>query len=645
MAYLKIGRAGKSPDVLLRIAIGKRLLDEVEALSTSGGNNPPVAVPATNEFMVELGKSIGLPEMARRIDEQQVDRATVVTVDSPKRLPDQWYGYEGIDLLAVAGAAAIDKSMFDPRAVDAIEHWVRLGGTLLIACGDGAERLFGTGAPLARFAPGELDQTIDLPLRNFRAAIETFAAADEEERLEAKSLRAPQWKTVHADRKELEIGMGQTSFPLVFRSSLGFGQVLVVGLDLHTSPLAEWPARTKFLERLLGRRVQRTGRTSGQENFSQAKRLGFIDISGQLRAALDQFADVQLVPFWAVAATALIYIGLLFPLNYFVIHRWLKRQWIAWFVFSTCIVLFSVAAYAWANRSKGDQLHANQLDLIDVDVNAGLVRGTTWFNLFSAENARYDLTLQPQFTGMKNETGDAASSGSTSSESSHSLLSWLGLHGTGLGGMSSAAVNAPLFDEPYVVDRQQGNIVAAPVSIWSSKNFIARWDAKAGGAEAALTATAGGQLRGTLTNRLDAPLRNCVVFFGGLAYPLEDLNAGQTVQFDRRDPISAAALLTERPSTAGKDQTPPYNRACIDPLRILQVMMFYDLAGGANYSGLLNRFQSFVDLSNQLNYGRAILVGRGPAAAPMQLNGQPLKDDRMNRHDTVYRFVLPVKNH
>jgi hypothetical protein len=415
--------------------------------------------------------------------------------------------------------------------------------------------------------------------------------------------------------------------------------VIVVGLDLHDkSPLADWPARTKFLERVLGRKAQRASQANGVENFSQGKRLGFIDISGQLRAALDQFAAVEFVPFWAVAGTALVFIGLLFPLNYLLVHRWLNRQWLAWFVFAASIIAFSAGAYAWANRAKGNGLHANQVDLVDVDLQNGRVRGTTWFNLFNPENSKFDLKLDPEFAGMKAGNGVPGTD-----VGSNCLLTWLGLPGEGLGGMSSRAANAPLFDEPYTINAKPGEIEGAPVAIWSSKSFVARWESRGSGIDSQIAATAGGKLRGTLVNQLGVPLQDCVLFYGGWAYPLENLATGQTVEFDRRDPASALSVLTLRSTWSPTSEVASYDRAGFEATRILQVMMFYDLAGGSNYTGLLNRYQSFVDLSHQLNFGRAILVGRGPSGATLQINGQPLEQSQMNRHDTMYRFLLPVQ--
>ena len=106
--------------------------------------------------------------------------------------------------------------------------------------------------------------------------------------------------------------------------------------------------------------------------------MGFTDISGQLRGALDQFDGVDFIPFWIVAVLALTYIAILFPLNYWVLNRWLKRPMLAWLFFPTAIVVFCIVAVAVANHAKGTARHVNQLDLVDVDVvDGGEVRGTT----------------------------------------------------------------------------------------------------------------------------------------------------------------------------------------------------------------------------------------------------------------------------
>ena len=45
---------------------------------------------------------------------------------------------------------------------------------------------------------------------------------------------------------------------------------------------------------------------------------------------------------------------------------------------------------------KGSELRVNQVDLVDFDAATGLVRGTSWVNLFSPASEAYDLSLDPR---------------------------------------------------------------------------------------------------------------------------------------------------------------------------------------------------------------------------------------------------------
>ena len=61
----------------------------------------------------------------------------------------------------------------------------------------------------------------------------------------------------------------------------------------------------------------------------------------------------------------------------------------------------------------------------------------------------------------------------------------------------------------------------------------------------------------------------------------------------------------------------PYDQSSTDLPYILRTMMFYEAGGGRRYTGLSNSYQKFVDLSDRLDLGRAILVAQPwPAQSP-----------------------------
>lgn len=648
LSYAKIGRPDVPVDVFLRGTDGQHA--ESHLLPRPSEPEPPRALPATNEFIVELGASVGLSSQHRVSLEGENDpgRRVAVTLDRPQRLPDEWYGYEGVDLVVIAGTLEVKHFFANPKSISALEHWVRLGGMLVIACSAECESLLAPGKPLARFAPGEFVRMTPLPPRGI-ANIEARAGAEGAgEQLGGGRLQFPFWRDAKGVVELSGFGERSSDYPLVIRRPLGFGQIIFVGLDLHEAPFAEWPRRTQFLESLLSRESQQGGRSTAKFDVSRSKSLGLVDLNGQLRGALDQFEEVQLIPFWTVASLALTYIGLLFPLNYWLSKRWSKRPQLPWVLFVLAAVVFSAGAYGFAAKAKGNRLRVNQIDLVDVDAETSLARGTTWFNVFSPKNEKFDLQMRLAGSGFKVQGSGPSGTRLPGHQipDTHSLLSWLGLPGVGLGGMNSKAAIAPLFDEPYEIRAGQGGVAGVPISVWSSKAFVARWQTQAGGIEANLSEFTDTRPRGTIANSLNIPLTECVLVFGQWAWPIGTFTPGETKRVEDLDPQSLVRLenhLTKKQLSSMKEQILPYDRAALDAARIVEVMMFYEAAGGTNYTGLLHRHQRYIDLSSQLKFAKAILVGRATTGAVVEINGQAVPPDMMNRHDTIVRYVLPVK--
>ena len=218
--------------------------------------------------VTKIGHSIGLDQVFKREQTDPQRSATVVTLDGSQPLPDEWFGYEGVDQVVIAGAPA--ETWQNPKTVEALERWVRLGGSLWIVSGTDAKAVLGKGKPLAMFAPGELAEDTASPSIG---AIEAYPGGSLE-RLPAAKLTAPQWKNV-IGRVELPVGGQQSDIPLVIHNPMGFGQVTYIGLDLHNPPFSEWAGRVKFLENLLARRAT-TDQSTAIHGANQAARLGLL---------------------------------------------------------------------------------------------------------------------------------------------------------------------------------------------------------------------------------------------------------------------------------------------------------------------------------------------------------------------------------
>ena len=109
-------------------------------------------------------------------------------------------------------------------------------------------------------------------------------------------------------------------------------------------------------------------------------------------------------------------------------------------------------------------------------------------------------------------------------------------------------------------------------------------------------------------------------------------------------PLNLEARLTQRTVVNSRDVSTPWEKDSLDVSRILLMMMFHDAARGSSYTGLTNRYQSYLDLTDHVRLGRAVLAGRAPAGVSQlqSLSGESLVDSADVQSWTWYRIVLPV---
>ena len=153
------------------------------------------------------------------------------------------------------------------------------------------------------------------------------------------------------------------------------------------------------------------------------------DLSTQLRRALEQFRGVTLIPFGWVAFFIFLYILLIGPGDYLLLKKVLKRMELTWITFPTIVVTVSVLAYYAAYAVKGNELRVNQVEIVDVDQPAGLVRGNTFLTLFSPQNRDYDISVVPLPLDARRlrQTGADSARAGAAPPGTEVILSWFGV--------------------------------------------------------------------------------------------------------------------------------------------------------------------------------------------------------------------------
>jgi hypothetical protein len=678
-SYVKFGRPAAT--VSIAVHAEQNAADKIER--TFSGDDVPPALAATQRLILELAEPLEFGSVARFNEEGQPEQTTIAVVTDPASLPDRALGYDGVDVAVLTTAEPAFYQHVPAASLAALQRWVQVGGgRLLLSVGGHGAELLSPGEPLEPFAPGRFEKTT--PLERF-AALENFAGVSQRVAEGAAGARRPSALVAQLNQVRGQIeafeGSGAELLPLVVRTADGFGELVFVGVDLKAPPLDHWAALPQLLAALLGRNL-----TSGQSPPIQtsATHLGYNDLSGQLRSALDQFPGVHLTPFSLIAVLAGGYILLLFPLDYWARRR--RKQSAAaehhgrgaalagspvwpWIRFAVVVVGMSAGVWLLWRNSRGDRVELNQAEVVDFDLQSGLMRGDTWFSLFSPANEEHLISLQPRLLGK--HAGE-----------SETELSWLGLPGTGLGGMGdgglaagqaaginpgAATAELSLFTRPYPIalprngpasgdgePDENASIGPVPLAACSSRCFTGRWTSgHARLIDADVLEQPDHQLTGNIRVSAGAShgagrgdefrLNDCVLFYDRGAYLIPHFSAAEPIDVDSLESQSADTYFTRRKIVGEKDQTGPYDRTGQDRARILEIMMFYRAAGGLQYVGLLNRYQHFLDLSGQLVLGRAILIGIGPPASELAIDGHPILAAASAPHLAIYRFLIPVR--
>jgi hypothetical protein len=553
-------------------------------------------------------------------------------------LPDRWYGYEGVDVLVLTTSRLGPLEELTGDQFVALEDWVRMGGRLVFCVGVRGPEMLAEDSRFQRFAPGRFDRVVQQP-RGSVAGLESYAGAKEplvSAGGDAAGLKLTVLSEVRGRIEAFEAVYGVGERPVIAQCPFGFGQVVFVAFDPDQPPLSEWRDRPRLVAQILRGALEDEGERADVDRRGRVTHLGYEDIAGQLRSAMDQFQEVRLVAFSWVAGLIILYIALIGPVDYFFLRKVVGRMHWSWCTFPLVAVAFGLLAVLLVQGLKTNRLRINQVDLVDVDVATSLVRGATWVHLYSPRADAYDLALVP--TSFLDREAAA-----------RVLFSWQGLPGRGLGGLNTTA-SAP-FDTSYsmiaeviVGDDARPAVRGLPIQASSTKSLAGRWRLKGSLRwDGQLTAGPTGLLRGEFSNPLPVELSDCMLLYGNWAHDVKGtLGPGETARVDDQ-PLNLQWRLSRRRLVEMSDVGTPWDQSSFEVPRILELMMFHKAAGGRAYTGLSHRYQGYIDLSDHLDTGRAVLVGRGRQRASKLLrDGDPLSDS-YERDWTFYRVVFPVE--
>jgi hypothetical protein len=615
-------------------AITARLVDNSKVVWSQELEGSRPLLRSTQEFIVGLGAPAGLEDAVVTIRRQAETKLAVSRVASAAQLPDRWFGYDGVDQLFIATS---DKAMLDSLSADqqeAIVDWVLLGGRLILCAGRNGEALAATTSAFSKLIPGEFVEIE--PLRD-RSGLENFTKSElpfDDPNFQRNRPYVTRLKNIRGEVMLDEISSA-SGRPLAIHAPAGLGQITFVAFDLDHPAFETWKGRPRLIAALL-QASSASREPTGRPAHSGIKQLGYEDLIGQLRVALDQFGGVSLVNFTTVAVLTLIYLLIIGPGDYLLLSRLNLPRQITWLTFPVVAAGMIGITAVLGNQFHGHRVRLNQAEIVDIDLAQHVTRGTAWINLYSPTTNRFDLSLHVQAPPK------------VATPFGGGCLAWQGLPGDALGGLESRQPALAQHHEYSLSSPTAGvfpQIQSLTLEESSSKCLAACWWAKNElPAETKLTVDRYGLLAGEFQQPLNITLTECLLAQGEKLYRLGTLARGQRVVIAEQAPLNLEARLTQRRVEQTKDVSTPWEQDSVDIPRIMQMLMFHEAARGSNYTGLTHRYQPQIDLSEHIRLGQAVLVGRAetPGTELRRDSTSPLVDSQQLTHWTYFRIILPV---
>lgn len=622
---IRLGRASGVTVSLLddnqNVLVSRRFsLDELRENHTFlPGTARLTLIPFWDEPSGDETKDSSLPE----IDRNYSDAVSVIT--ELTQLPSDWIGYESVRTMILTPSS--DAAHITASQKTAIEQWVRSGGRLIITGGPNFDAAFQEQV-LGDLSPGELMEQVAV---TDTGSIELFTQNNEQlVRAGGPELIVTSIKPASDRRVEGKAGEA----PLLIYWPHGLGKVSFLSLDLTSEPLSSWPGRKNLLSLTIDPSGIQTETNAEELAGGRMSHIGFTDIVGQLRAGMDQFRSVSFITFTLVALLVGVFILAIGPGDFFFLKKITGRMEWTWVTFTLICIGFSLLAWFLSTRLKTPDTQVNQVEIIDVDVATGLVRGNLWAHIYSPTTQTYDIQLpsENQILGELDE----------------GWLSWQGLPGRGMGSMQSRT-DLGLYRQPYdaPVASSGSSLESIPMQNASTKALHATW---LGELETPVTSglrqsNNSDALLGTFTNPFDEPLYDFIVLYGVWVYQLQDrpLEPGETIvlEDDLREK-TIAGHFTRRGNNGEDEVSEAWDTGSTRLPKITKMMSFFDLIGGETYTQLSNNYHTSVDLSEQIKMGRAVVLGQlRETPTPLTINGNEFQT--YDKQLTLIRMVMPVQ--
>jgi hypothetical protein len=416
-------------------------------------------------------------------------------------IPENGYSLGSLDMMLLIN---IDSDSLSSGQRRALEHWVEGGGHLIVSGGPSALITAPGLAGLLPMTPAGSQSLDDL------AALAQFIG--DQSPLSQRAVIA-----VGLPHEDAQTLVEQDGVPLLLRREVGAGLVDYLAADPTLEPLASWAGLDELWLKLLATRAPhptwRDGFTRPEWGADAVANLPGVDL---------------LPPMQTLCLFLAAYIGLIGPLNYFVLSRLRRNGW-GWFTIPIVIICFTGIAWTVGFSLRGAEIIVSRTTVVQTYSDREEAQVEQYVGLLSPRRATYSLALpEGRYLAVAGATAPSSIFASNTIQTSTEI-----------------SQGATFSARDFTID---GGIFAN----FSASGRVPRPDI--GGAfTLSFDILESGRMRGAyqglISNESEITLRDAVILGPGFAFPLEsDFAPGDIVTLSREQLRSDVADPPPQPN-------------------------------------------------------------------------------------------------
>ncbi|MCA9044976.1 MAG: hypothetical protein KDA69_11685 [Planctomycetaceae bacterium] len=423
---------------------------------------------------------------------------------------------------------------------------------------------------------------------------------------------------------------------LVVRDSFGMGHVTMLAVPLNLEPLLSWDgeSQAELATKLLDIHAPWDDSNVGDQGMqSELNPTGVSDFQTQLANQIDAFSDIKPASNWSILGMLVLLILIVGPLDYILVHYLLKRPHFTWVTLPVLAIGFGLILLQWNKAGRVDEFTSQQLEVLDVDVEQGLIRSRSWMSMYSPQTRRYEIQFE--------SAGEELSGSGNFSISPR--LGWIERPESGYRGMyheGSIGTNRPR----YEMVNEGAEIEGFPILAYSSAAVECEWEREGVDlhslVDSDLAVTRGHRLHGSFAHHFPGIFEDWFIAYDGLAYasvgrsplaPGVEFDAGTTRSTNLTYELAGGQIAAQY-----------YDPLSTDQAEMVRTMSFHQLMGGSRYSRLHHAALGGLDCSRLTELEHAVLWGKLKSAPLTALNVDGAPPANL-KSETYVRILIPLK--